>query len=92
MDWTLDLAHYQNRLANFQNNQGKRLLGEAVSEARVALSMSRADFAEAIGYAGNPNTRHKTIWEIEKGEKSLRPDAVRALRALLADRSIDDME
>ncbi|MEP3635220.1 MAG: hypothetical protein ABJM82_16175 [Shimia thalassica] len=50
------------------------------------------DFAEAIGYAGNPNTRHKTIWEIENGEKSLRPDAVRALRALLADRSIDDME
>ncbi|MEP3778559.1 MAG: helix-turn-helix transcriptional regulator [Shimia thalassica] len=79
-------------MANFQNNQGQLFSGKAVSEARDALSMSRADFAEAIGYAGNPNTRHKTIWEIEKGEKSLRPDAVRALRALLADRSIDDME
>ncbi|MDO6799347.1 helix-turn-helix domain-containing protein [Shimia thalassica] len=72
--------------------KSERLTGPAVSEAREMLGLSRADFAAAIGYAGNPNTRHKTMWEIEKGEKSLRPDAVRALRALMADHSLDAAE
>lgn len=54
-----------------------------VSSAREKLGLSRADFAEAIGIGGNSNTRHKTIYEIEKGKFLLSASASRRLRARL---------
>lgn len=69
--------------------QSERLGGAVVAEARAALGLSRADFAEAIGYGGNSNTRHKTIFEVEKGLKTLSDAASRALRALMAEHGLD---
>ncbi|WP_136443670.1 hypothetical protein [Pacificoceanicola onchidii] len=69
--------------------QSERLTGEFVSKARASLNMSRADFAEAIGYRGNSNTRHKTMFEVENGVKSLSPEASLALRGLLAEHGLE---
>lgn len=60
--------------------------GADVLAAREALGLGRAEFAEAIGFVGNPNTRNKTIWQIETGQdgKVLGPKPARRLRAILA--------
>lgn len=59
-----------------------------VRHAREVLDLGRADFADAIGFVGNQNTRNKTIWEIENGQKVLGPKPTRRLRALLAQRGM----
>lgn len=64
------------------------MTGPEVARAREALNLGRAEFGEAIGFTGNPNTRNKTIWEIETGQKVLGPKPSRKLRALLAQRQM----
>jgi len=71
---------------------GERLSGVFVREARELLGLSRAAFATAIGYGGNDNTRHKTMFQVEGGEKSLSPQASRILRGLLAKKSLKEAE
>jgi hypothetical protein len=59
---------------------------------RSATGLSRDAFAKAIGYAGNSNTRHKQIFDMENGKKAIMPDKalrVRALAALDAGRGLD---
>jgi DNA-binding XRE family transcriptional regulator len=71
-------------------NESPSFEAHEVAEARATLGMTRESFAEAVGYSGNSNTRHKTIFEMEKGrnskgvEKRLNPNAARRLRGLLA--------
>ena len=56
-----------------------------VQNARELLGLSRAAFATRIGFGGNDNTRHKTIFEIENGKKRLNSERTRELRAVLAE-------
>lgn len=55
---------------------------------RESLHLSRADFAERIGYKGNPNTRHKQIFELEQGIKPIMPEKARAARALFTENAV----
>ncbi|MBT3142926.1 hypothetical protein KL867_17795 [Ruegeria litorea] len=74
------------------------LSGEEVSTARKALGMSREEFATALGYGGNSNTRHKLIFEIEneatdRKSKKLRimnASATLRLRSLMAEHGLDE--
>lgn len=71
--------------------------GATIREAREALGMPRDAFAEALGIGGNPNTRHKTIFDIEREAinkssgkpRVLNPSAVKRLQALMAERGLD---
>lgn len=58
--------------------------GDEVRAARDALGKSRADFATLVGVGGNDNTRHKYMFEVEKGTKQLSVQATRSMRAILA--------
>ena len=81
---TQEAANYTARL-----KQEKRATAEDVTQAREKLGLSRADFAEAIGIGGNSNTRHKTIYDIEKGKFLLSSGASRSLRAVLTARELE---
>ncbi|WP_299686650.1 hypothetical protein [uncultured Tateyamaria sp.] len=71
--------------------------GDEVRHARESLSMSRADFATALGFGGNTNTRHKLMHDIEVEavdrksgrQRVLNAQATMRMRALLSDASID---
>jgi DNA-binding XRE family transcriptional regulator len=71
-------------------DQSPNFAPDDVKEARAILGLTRENFAEKLGYGGNSNTRHKTIFDIEKGrnskgdEKKLNVNGARRLRALLA--------
>lgn len=64
------------------------MTGAEVAAARSALGLSRAAFASAIGFGGNDNTRHKHVWQVERGDIQLSLEATRRLRAVLAERQI----
>ncbi len=87
--WYTDTAAAMAETARMRNDD--RMTGEPVAVARNALGLSRAELAERIGYNGNSNTRHKTMFEVEKGDKSLSPQATRALRGLLAEHGIAEL-
>lgn len=63
--------------------------GDEMKGIREALKMSRADFAAAIGFKGNPNTRNKDIFDMEIGKKPIMPVRARNARALFADRELE---
>lgn len=73
------------------------LPGALIQEARKALNMGRAEFATALGYGGNDNTRHKAIFEIENDAinkssgrpRVLNPNAIERLKALMAEHGLD---
>lgn len=67
-----------------------RATASEVVAARDNLGLSRAAFADRIGIGGNDNTRHKFIFEVEKGKKELSVAATRAMRALLAEDALKD--
>ena len=81
---TQEAANYTARL-----KQEKRATAEDVTQAREKLGLSRADLAEAIGIGGHSNTRHKTIYDIEKGKFLLSSGASRSLRAVLTARELE---
>lgn len=58
--------------------------GAELRKIREALGMTRAEFAEALGFKGNENTRHKQIFEMENGAKPIMSERARAARALAA--------
>ena len=58
--------------------------GADLAAIRGELGLPRARFAEALGFQGSDNTRHKQIWEMEKGRKPILPERARLARTLLA--------
>lgn len=62
--------------------------GAELRSIREALGMTRAEFAEALGFKGNDNTRHKQIFEMESGAKPIMSERARAARALAADKTL----
>lgn len=57
---------------------------EELAGIRMVLAMSRARFADELGFSGTANTRHKQIWEMEQARKPILPERARAARALIA--------
>ena len=72
------------------------LTKDQVKDARLALGLSQAAFAVAIGIGGNPDTQRRFITAVEKGEiqkksgtaRVLSVDATRRLRALMAEKDL----
>lgn len=72
------------------------LPGAEVARARQALGLGRAEFAKKLGIGGNDNTRHKTIFDIEREAinkssgkpRVLNPNAVQRLKALMAENGL----
>lgn len=52
-------------------------------DIRAELNLSRAAFAEMLGFGGSANTRHKQIWEMEKARKPIMPERARLARTLI---------
>ena len=55
---------------------------EELATIREKVGMTRADFATALGYGGNSNTRHKHVHELEAGKKAIMPEKAQRARAL----------
>ncbi|MFS4580347.1 hypothetical protein [Phaeobacter sp. C3_T13_0] len=79
------------------HNSVPTMYGDVVKDARKSLGLSCADFAAALGYNGNHNTRGKTMNDIEHGKLNkssgrpltLNPHAVERLKALMAEHGLD---
>ena len=54
-----------------------------LSAIRDQLGLTRVAFARALGYAGNDNTCHKQIWQMEQGQKPISAAKSRAALDLL---------
>lgn len=73
------------------------LPGAVIQAAREALGLTRAEFASKLGIGGNPNTRHKTIFDIENEAinnssgkpRVLNPNATERLKALMAESQLE---
>ncbi len=70
--------------------------GQEVRTARESLGMSRAEFATALGFGGNDNTRHKLVHDIEVEavdrksgkQRILNAQATLRMRALVSEAKI----
>jgi len=67
-----------------QMRQGPDFAPDEIKAARKALGLSQAEFASALGYGGNDNTRKGITFDMEKGKRRMNPEACRQLRRLLA--------
>lgn len=81
----LSMAEAKAHLARVREARSADLTPEDVQGIRDELKMSRADFADAIGFGGNTNTRHKLIWEVENGRKPITQVMASKIRALAAE-------
>lgn len=67
-----------------QDRRPMRMGHEELAAIRAELSLSRAAFAEELGFTGSPNTRHKQVWEMERARKPILSERARFARTLLA--------
>lgn len=67
-----------------QDRKSLPMSGEELAQIRAELALSRAVFAQELGFSGTANTRHKQIWEMERARKPVMPERARIARALLA--------
>lgn len=77
-------------LARIREARDPGLAPDDVAKVRETLRLSRAAFAEAIGFGGNANTRHKLIWEIENGKKPISAAMATKIRALASEGALSD--
>lgn len=72
------------RAAVDQSRRQDPMSADEFARIRAELGLARAQFADALGFQGSANTRHKQIWEMEKGRKPILPERARLARAALA--------
>ena len=58
---------------------------------REESGMTREAFGAALGYAGNSNTRHKQVLQMERGEKPILAEKAVRARAIAAESAITKM-
>lgn len=58
--------------------------GDEMQSIRKGLGLSRAAFATLLGFGGNDNTRHKHVFDMENGKKTIMPEKARRARAIAA--------
>jgi DNA-binding transcriptional regulator YiaG len=85
--WFADSAEARAHLAAIRAEEA--MPPAELAAIRAALGLTRAAFGAAIGYQGNDNTRHKQVWEMERGEKPIPAAKARAARALAASARLD---
>lgn len=82
--WYSDAAEARAVIAQMRRNEPPMPPAE-LEAIRTRLDLTREAFGALIGYAGNSNSRHKQVWEMEKGKKPISAEKARAARALLAE-------
>jgi hypothetical protein len=85
--WFATIGEAQAHMARLRDD-GPTMSGDELRRIRESLDMGRAEFGAALGFAGNENTRHKQVFEMEAGTKPIMPERARRARALYASAQI----
>jgi len=59
------------------------MTGAEMIEARLALGMGRREFAELLGYTGDPQNYYKTVERYETGRREIPPTIARLVLMLV---------
>ncbi|MCF3935023.1 hypothetical protein L1787_16585 [Acuticoccus sp. M5D2P5] len=73
-----------------RSRQEPAMQKDELRHIRETLGMTRAEFADALGFKGNDNTRHKQVFEMESGSKPIMPERARRARSLLAEHWVSE--